>query len=124
MRYKNILDRRMKVYNLILNIRECLEINLDNEEYKKEFINFIENLKNIKPLTNEEYIKYNKFNEDYSTCLFVDTKMVHLKALMKIKKYILKDNWYKVLDSLIKLDRSYDLLEKKVYYSLIEILND
>ena len=43
---------------------------------------------------------------------------------MKIKKYILKDNWYKVLDSLIKLDRSYDLLEKKVYYSLIEILND
>lgn len=62
---------------------------------------------------NEEYVKYNKFNEDYSTCLFVDTKMVHLKALMKIKKYILKDNWYKVLDSLIKLDRSYDLLEKK-----------
>lgn len=118
----NISDRRIEVDRLILNIRQCIDINLDNEECKKEFFNFIEKLKEIKPFSNEEYINYNKFSENKLSCIFVDYRMYYIKYLTDLKKWMLKENWKNVLKSVSELDRACEILNKKIYYSIINIL--
>ena len=117
-----ILERRKKIDNLILNIRKCLEKDLDNKEYKREFFLFIEELKKIKPYSSKEYVKYNKFEENMLSCIFADYRMYHIQLLTKIKKCILKEDWKMVLEFVSELDRGCELLDNKIYYSIIEIL--
>lgn len=119
---KEILEKRKKLDKLLLNIRKSIEIDLDDEEYKKEFFIFIEKLREIKPFDNEEYVKYNKFNDKKLSCIFVNYRMNHIKYLTEIKKYILEENWYMVLESISELDRGCEILSEKIYYSIIDVL--
>lgn len=116
------MKRREEISLLIDRITECLNSNPSNDECKKEFFNFIEEYKKIKPFTMIEFVKYNRFNEDRLSCIFMAYSMKQIKYLGEIKLSILKENWYNALENIIELYRAYDLLEPKIYYSIIDIL--
>lgn len=116
------MHRKEEISFLINRISECIDNDSSNDECKKEFFNFIEEYKKIKPFTMIEFVKYNRFNEDRLSCIFMAYSMKQIKYLGKIKVSILKENWYDVLENIIELYRAYDLLEPKIYYSIIDIL--
>ncbi len=118
------LEKRKEVDKLVLNIIEFIESDSEksDKECKQEFLNFLDKLKKITPFTNEEYVKYNKFKEDKLSCIFAEYRMYHIKLLLRLKKYVLKEKWEKVLECLIDIDRGCDFLDKKIYYSIIDIL--
>lgn len=121
----SVLEDREKLDNIINDIRIHLdkyENEIRNKACKEIFLKFIKIFSSLKPIKNKDFIKVNKFNDDKLGCILIEYKMNHIKFLTKIKKNLLKENWYKALENLSELDRAYDLLDIKIYYSIIYLL--
>lgn len=119
----SISEDREKLDNIINDIRIYLEKHKDdNKDCKEIFLKFIKIFSSIKPMKNKDFVKGNKFNDDELGCILIEYKMNHIKFLTEIKKNLLKENWHKALENLSELDRAYDLLDRKIYYSIIDLL--
>ena len=48
-----------------------------------------------------------------------DDEMEYMKYLIMIKKHIVNEDWYQAIQWFIKLYERFDIMQKKIYYSII-----
>ena len=93
---------------------KTLEFNIDG---KKKFLKVIQELKKIKPI--EEYENIKKIN--YEGELLDNLDLGYIKLFIVIKKSIVKGEWFDVINNFLNLAKQYNILQEKLYYSIINI---
>ena len=74
--------------------------------------------KKIKPIKEYENIKKIKYEGE-----IIDTLDIgYIKFLIMIKKSIIKGEWFDVISNFLNLEKRYNILQEKLYYSIINIL--
>lgn len=94
---------------------KTLEFNIDG---KKKFLKVIQELKKIKPI--EEYENIKKIN--YEGELLDNLDLGYIKLFIVIKKSIVKGEWFDVINNFLNLAKQYNILQEKLYYSIINII--
>ncbi|MDY6226535.1 MAG: hypothetical protein SPH93_02470 [Clostridium sp.] len=94
---------------------KTLEFNIDG---KKKFLKVIQELKKIKPI--EEYENIKKIN--YEGELLDNLDIGYIKLFIVIKKSIVKGEWFDVINNFLNLAKQYNILQEKLYYSIINII--
>ena len=94
---------------------EKLEFNIEG---KKVIFKFIEKLKGIKPIKEYENIKKLNYEGEIINTLDIG----YIEFLIMIKKSIIKGEWFEVINNFLNLERRYNILQEKLYYSIINIL--
>jgi len=113
--YENIyIEDYWKFYN----IREHSELEF-NVEGKKIFFKTLDGLKNIKPIREHDIIKKISTEEERRKVIIEDD---YLYLLIIIKKSVIKGEWFDAINSFLNLERSYNILQEKLYYSIINII--
>lgn len=94
---------------------KSLEFNIEG---KNTFFKFIQDLKKIKPI--KEYDTIRKLN--YEVELLNSIDIGYIEFLIIIKKSIVKGEWFDVINNFLNLERRYNILQEKLYYSIINII--
>ena len=94
---------------------KTLEFNIDG---KKKFLKVFQELKKIKPI--EEYENIKKIN--YEGELLDNLDLGYIKLFIVIKKSIVKGEWFDVINNFLNLAKQYNILQEKLYYSIINII--
>lgn len=127
MKYKEL----NKLYEDLINYEKiygdvywkCYEVRADsNQEFniegKRLFFRIIDVLKEIKPIGEHDIIKKLKTEEKRKVILEDD----YLYLLVMIKKSVIKGEWFDAINSFLNLERSYNILQEKLYYSIINMI--
>lgn len=89
-----------------------------NIEGKEKFFKVIQDLKKIKPIKEYEHIKKLKYEAE----LLNSVDIGYIQFLIIIKKSIVKGEWFDVINNFLNLERRYNILQEKLYYSIINII--
>lgn len=89
-----------------------------NIEGRKIFLNTIEELRKIRPISDYKIIKDLKYEGEKFRVLDLD----YLKSLLIIKKLIIKGEWFDVINNFLNLNKNYNILQEKLYYNIINII--
>lgn len=87
-----------------------------NKKGKLLFQRSITRLKEITPYDDREKLK-RKYR--VTNVLYEDDEMEYMKYLIMIKKHIVNEDWYQAIQWFIKLYERFDIMQKKIYYSII-----
>ncbi|MGN0027770.1 MAG: hypothetical protein ACI33I_12325 [Clostridium sp.] len=94
---------------------KTLEFNIEG---KKKFLKVIQELKKIKPIKEYENIKKIKYEGE----LLDNLDIGYIKLFIVIKKSIVKGEWFDVINNFLNLAKQYNILQEKLYYSIINII--
>lgn len=94
-----------------------LEINIVG---KKLFIKIIKNLKSIEPITDYEIMRTLKYPEGQILVLGDE----YINYILEISEHMLKNEWYEVINSFYNLHINFNILQEKIYYKIINLINE
>lgn len=94
---------------------KTLEFNIEG---KKKFLKVIQELKRIKPINEYDNIKKLKYEGEVLSSIDIG----YIEFLIIIKKSIVKGEWFDAINNFLNLEKRYNILQEKLYYSIINII--